>query len=84
MIARLIHIANSFAKQSQDVNCRGCHIFRIGPYEEAPEKAKILVLKNPQYESYPTKIKNIMATHNLPHKSALRKLSSVFDSNGLL
>lgn len=83
-IARLIHIANSFSKQSQDVSCRGWHTCSIGPSEEELEKAKIIVLKNAQYESYPTEIKSIIAAQTLPRKSALRKLSPVLDSNGLL
>jgi len=83
-IARLIHIASSFSKCLQDDSCRGWHVCCNGPSEEELERAKILVLKNAQYESYPTEIKSITASHNLPHKSVLRKLSPVLDSNGLL
>lgn len=54
-IARLIHIARSFSKCSQHDSCRGWHVCCKGPSEEELEKAKILVLKNAQYESYPTK-----------------------------
>ncbi|XP_026119086.1 uncharacterized protein LOC113098285 [Carassius auratus] len=83
-IARLIHIASSFSKHSKDDSCRGWHICCKGPTEEELEKARILVLKSAQYESYPTEIQRIVATHNLPRKSVLRKLSPVLDNNGLL
>lgn len=73
-----------FPKKSKDVSCRGWHICSVGPSEEELEKAKIIVLKNAQYESYPTVLKSIIAACNLPRKSALRKLSPVLDSNGLL
>lgn len=83
-VARLIHIAHSFAQPTPDNACHGWHICRTGPTEEELERAKILVIKSVQHECFLKELNCIARGQNLPSQSSLRKLRPVVDSSGLL
>ena len=83
-VARLIHIARSFAQPTLDNTCHGWHICGTGPTEKELEKAKVLVIKSVQHECFLKELNCIARGQNLPSQSSLRKLRPVVDSNGLL
>ncbi|KAJ7997080.1 hypothetical protein DPEC_G00225210 [Dallia pectoralis] len=83
-VARLIHIASTFSRSTQDSGCQGWHICKKSRSQEDLEKAKIIVLKCTQQDAYSEEIKNINAGHPLASKSPLHKLHPCVDANGLL
>lgn len=83
-IARLIHIARSFAQSTPDDTCQGWHICRGGPAEEELEKAKIVVIKSVQHECFDKELNCITRGQNLPSQSSLKKLRPIVDGSGLL
>ncbi|KAK0143407.1 hypothetical protein N1851_018479 [Merluccius polli] len=83
-VARLIHIARSFALPAQKGSCRGWHICPRGPSEEEMDRARIFVMKSVQHELYAEELKSITSEQSLPPRSSLSKLQPFINSNGLL
>ncbi|XP_052406346.1 uncharacterized protein LOC127952103 [Carassius gibelio] len=80
-VARLIHVARSFAHSIQD-ECQGWHVCR--PTEEELLKAKVCIVKSVQNEYYSEELKCINSGSNLPPNSSLWKLHPILDQNQLL
>lgn len=80
-IARLIHVARSFARTTQ-VECRGWHVCR--PTEEELSIAKECIIKSVQNECYSEELKCINTGSNIPPSSSLWKMHPIMDRSELL
>lgn len=58
-VARLSHIACSFAHPTEENTCKGWHLCKKGSTVEEQEKARRLVIKSVQHEAYSEEIKCI-------------------------
>ncbi|KAJ8364608.1 hypothetical protein SKAU_G00134390 [Synaphobranchus kaupii] len=83
-VARLSHIAHSFAHSTEEKSCKGWHLCKKGSTVEEQEKARRLVIKSVQREAYSEEMKCISEKRNLPTHSSIRKLNPIMDSDGLL
>lgn len=70
-LARLIHVARSFAHSTQDKR-QGWHVCR--PTEEELLRAKVCIVKSVQIECYSEELKCINSGSNIPPSSSLWKL----------
>ncbi|KAI4892131.1 hypothetical protein NFI96_008825, partial [Prochilodus magdalenae] len=83
VLARLIHIANTFKQGNSKSSCRGWHICK-GPGPEDLVKAKGVVIRSLQYKAFPEVFAYIQAGKDIPKQSQLCKLSPYLDEAGCL
>lgn len=83
-VARLIHIAQSFTQANRGSSCRGWHLCKKAMTTENLEKARKLLIRNMQQETYTSELNSIQKQKDIPKQSSLRKLRPVMDDEGLL
>ncbi|KAK0132494.1 hypothetical protein N1851_032631 [Merluccius polli] len=83
-VARLLHVARSFHKQTDDSVCAGWHFCKKGLRTAELTKAEYVIIKAVQREVYSEEVECIEKKQDLPVGSSLRKLHPVMDEEGLL
>lgn len=83
-IDRLIHISQSFQKDTRSNDCKGWHYCRAPFPVETLAQSNYVVLRSAQKDTYALEFSCLTEHRELPKNSALRKLDPFVDDQGLL
>ena len=83
-VVRLLHVARSFHKQTDDSVCAGWDFCKKGLTTAELTKAEYVIIKAVQCKVYSEEVECIKKKQDLPVSSSLRKLHPVMDEEGLL